>query len=151
MIAIPLWKIAIPVWKIAIPVWKIAIPVWKNAIPVWKIAIPVWKNAIPVWEIAFLAWSNVFLEEWIVFIGCCFADSFGLVWRSVQVCERIGRMIEAWDGAPGIGEESPQRRFSGARTWNGKPNPPDFLGGRRPKERPKFQDPSSKFQEERTK
>ena len=46
-------------------------------------------------------------------------------------------------GAQGIGEESPQRRFSGARTWNVKPDPPFFTGGCAIR---KIQDSNSKLQ-----
>ena len=47
-------------------------------------------------------------------------------------------------GAQGIGEESPQRRFSGARTWNVKPDPPIFSGGCAQKKN--IQIPKSKLQ-----
>ena len=39
--------------------------------------------------------------------------------------------------APGIVAKSPQRRYSGARTWSEKPDPDNFLSGRRPKKKVK--------------
>ncbi len=49
--------------------------------------------------------------------------------------------------AQGIVTEIPQRRFSGARNWRGKPDPLFFKGGCAQKERTKIQIPRSKFQD----
>ena len=75
--------------------------------------------------------------------------------QSLGIMERLKEMLikSPGDGhgagAQGIGEESPQRRFSGARTWNVKPDPPIFSGGCAKKiqiPRSKFQAPNSKIQ-----
>ena len=74
--------------------------------------------------------------------------------QSLGIMERLKEMLikSPGDGhgagAQGIGEESPQRRFSGARTWNVKPDPPIFSGGCAQKKEPssKFQDPNPKYQ-----
>ena len=68
--------------------------------------------------------------------------------QSLGIMERLKEMLikSPGDGhgagAQGIGEESPQRRFSGARTWNVKPDPPIFSGGCAKK----IQIPNSKIQ-----